>query len=131
MVFSEKRWHMASQHGRKACRTAAGEQSAGFGSALATAADPLKRAQESLLISHQQTSAKGETETDSDRYLNPIVTHRSTLIRYPATTMTRPGQKNFVGMNEGGTAEAVTGRQPASAILATSRICIAYRDRHD
>jgi hypothetical protein len=43
---------------------------------------------------------KGKTKAESDRHLcNPIVTHRSTLIRYPAGTMAPPRQKNVVGMN--------------------------------
>jgi hypothetical protein len=42
---------------------------------------------------------KGKTKAESDRHLgNPIVTHRSTLIRYPAGTMTPPRQKNAVGV---------------------------------
>jgi hypothetical protein len=43
---------------------------------------------------------KGKTKAESDRHLgNLIVTHRSTLIRYPAGTMAPPRQKNVVGMN--------------------------------
>jgi hypothetical protein len=43
---------------------------------------------------------KGKTKAESDRHLgNPIVTHQSTLIRYPAGTMAPPRQKNVVGMN--------------------------------
>jgi hypothetical protein len=42
---------------------------------------------------------KGKTKAESDRQLgNLIVTHRSTLIRYPAGTMAPPWQKNVVGM---------------------------------
>ena len=42
---------------------------------------------------------KGKTKAESDRHLgNPTVTHRSTMIRYPAGAMTPPGQKNVVGM---------------------------------
>ena len=45
---------------------------------------------------------KGKTKAESDRHLgNLIVTHRSTLIRYPASTMAPPRQKNVVGMELG------------------------------
>ena len=43
---------------------------------------------------------KGKTRAESDRRLgNLIVTHRSTIIRYPAGTMAPPRQKNVAGMN--------------------------------
>jgi hypothetical protein len=42
---------------------------------------------------------KGKTRAESDRRLgNLIVTHRSTIIRYPAGTMAPPRQKNVAGM---------------------------------
>lgn len=43
---------------------------------------------------------KGKAKAEGDRYLgNPIVTHRFTVIRYPADTMAPPRQENVVGMN--------------------------------
>jgi len=46
---------------------------------------------------------KGKTRAESDRHLgNPIVTHRSMLIRYPVGTMAPPRPKNVVGMELGG-----------------------------
>src|SRR5271156_3730228 len=43
---------------------------------------------------------KGKAKAEGDRYLGkPIITHRSTLTRYPAGTRASPRQKNVAGMN--------------------------------
>jgi hypothetical protein len=48
---------------------------------------------------------------ERNRHLgNPIVTHRSTLIRYPAGTMTPPRQKNAAGVKTMGEAHLVAPR---------------------
>jgi len=88
-MVSEKRWHMAFQHGRKLAALQQENRVRLRFRARDRSRPTQARSRIAPTISHQQTSAKGETETDSDRYLNPIVTHRSTLIRYPAATMTR------------------------------------------
>jgi hypothetical protein len=58
----------------------------------------LKRAADICYDLPPADERKGETGDESDRHLgNPIVIHRSTIIRHPAGTMAPPRQENVVG----------------------------------
>jgi hypothetical protein len=76
-------------------KTGTREQGAqGFGPALSRRSMSLKCAPDLSYDVPPANERKGKTRAESDRHLgNLIVTHRSTLIRYPAGTMALPRQE--------------------------------------
>jgi hypothetical protein len=72
----------------------------GFSPALAQPSMSLKSAPDRSYDLPPADERKGQTSAQRDQHLgNLIVTHWSTLIRYPAGTRAAPRQKNVAGMN--------------------------------